>query len=139
MVFSCPLMPFPLPSKDQRHDMKGTQDEQERGEGEDAESAAGGEISQGEKSRDFISLCWSNVAVLGCFPGVPGRFRKPSSWNSLPAVCLLLRGSISIAPGLILQGHDSQVWSLPVKRRVRDAPLCKACQEWLMEVLKEEA
>lgn len=125
MVFSCSLMPFPLPSKDQRHDMKGTQDEQERGEGEDAESAAGGEISQGEKSRDFISLCWSNVAILGCFPGVPGRFRKPSSWNSLPAVCLLLRGSISIAPGLILQGHDSQVWSLPGKRRVRDAPLCK--------------
>lgn len=72
MVFFCPLIPFPLPSKDQRRDIKGTQDEQEGGEGEDVESAAGGEISQGEKSRAFISLCWSNVAVLGCFPGGSG-------------------------------------------------------------------
>lgn len=117
---------------------KETQDEQE-GEGEDVESTAGGEFSQGEKSRDFISLCWSNVAVLVCFPGVPGRFRKPSSWNSLPAACLPLRGSISIAPGLILQGHNSQVWSLPGNRRVRDAPLRKAREERLIEVLKEEA
>lgn len=91
---------------------KGTQDEQQGGDGKDGESTAGGELSHGEKSRDFISLCWSNVAVLGRFPGMPGRFRKPSSWNSLPAVCLPLRGSMSIAPGLILQGHNSQVWSL---------------------------
>lgn len=89
--------------------MKETRDEQEGGEEEDVESTTGGEISQGEKSRDFISLCCSNVAVLGCvlgcFLGVPGRFRKPSGWNSLPAVCLPLGGSISIAPGLILQGR----------------------------------
>lgn len=102
--------------------MKETQDEQEGGEGQDVESTTGGEISQGEKSRDFISLCWSTVAVLGCFLGVPGRFRKPSGWNSLPVVYLPLGGYISIAPGLILQGHHSQVWSLPGNRRVRDAP-----------------
>lgn len=102
--------------------MKGTQDEQEGRDEEDVESTAGGEISQGEKSRDFISLCWSNVAVLGGILGVPGWFRKPSSWNSLPVVYLPLRETISIAPGLILQGHNSQVWSLPGNRRVRDAP-----------------
>lgn len=63
VVFSSPLIPFPLPNKDQRHDMKGTQDEQEGGVEEDVKSTAGGESSQGE-NHEISSAC---AAVMWLF------------------------------------------------------------------------